>query len=80
MNTNPAHGNSDLSPDGVTESSVPPSTEPDPKEVFRALVTLQDRGEAVETSRARVSLQFGITREELADIEREGIAESWPPL
>jgi hypothetical protein len=50
------------------------------QEVFRVLVQLQDMGESVETSRARVTAQFEITHEDLVEIEREGISLNWPPL
>ena len=50
------------------------------KEIFRSLVTLQDQGETVKMSRIRVSVQYTISQEDLALIEREGISENWPPL
>ena len=80
MSINPYEGMPDSSPTGPTEPEISPNTNPDRKEVFRVLVLLQDLGETVETSRARVAAQFGITYSELAGIEREGIAGNWPPL
>jgi hypothetical protein len=50
------------------------------KEIFRSLVMLQDHGETVKISRIRVSVQYAISQEELALIEREGIAKNWLPL
>lgn len=62
------------------ETAVAPNGDGNRKEVFRVLVLLQDLGETVEVSRARVEVQFGISRQELLGIEREGIAMNWPPL
>jgi hypothetical protein len=50
------------------------------KEVFRMLVSLQDRGETVEDSRKQVAAYFGIILTELGRIEREGLDRQWPPL
>ena len=47
------------------------------KEVFAALVELQDRGERVVRSRVDVAERFGLTRQA---VEREGLAGRWPPL
>lgn len=62
------------------ESSINPTALDDRKEVFRVLVQIQDLGETVEASRARVEAQFRIGHEALLDIEREGISMNWPPL
>jgi hypothetical protein len=50
------------------------------KEVFRALVELQDTGIATEPSRIRIADQFSISVTEVQHVEREGIAKKWPPL
>ena len=50
------------------------------KEIFRALVEAQDQGLSVQESRAQIADRFFLTAEEVATIERTGIAESWPPL
>jgi len=50
------------------------------KEVFRALVELQDEGCGTEQSRTSVAAQFSINVREVHDVEREGIAKQWPPL
>lgn len=50
------------------------------KEIFRALVEAQDQGLSVQESRAQIAAQFFLKAEEVAAIERTGIAESWPPL
>jgi len=80
MSINPSGENSKPSHADPGQSSMKSDTTEDRKKVFHALVQLQDLGESVATSRAQVSAQFQITPEKLADIEREGIAMSWPPL
>lgn len=50
------------------------------RKAFRLLVTRQDRGETVATSRLRVSQQFNIGYRQLLGIEREGLEKQWPPL
>jgi len=50
------------------------------KEVFLALVQLQDEGWPTELSRSKVADRFAIEVSEVQDVEREGIAKQWPPL
>ena len=50
------------------------------KAIFAALVEAQDRGEKVVRSRVDVAERFGVTRQAVERIEREGIAGQWPPL
>ena len=50
------------------------------KQIFRALVELQDQGCATESSRIRIADQFSISVSEVQQVEREGIAKRWPPL
>jgi hypothetical protein len=50
------------------------------REIFAALVGAQDRGEAVAQSRREVAAHFRITPQQLAEIEREGMENDWPPL
>jgi hypothetical protein len=50
------------------------------KEIFRALVELQDQGYAAEPSRIRIADQFRISVSEVQHVEREGIVNNWPPL
>lgn len=50
------------------------------KAIFAALVEAQDRGEKVVRSRVDVAERFGVTRQTVERIEREGIAGQWPPL
>jgi len=48
--------------------------------IFRALVEAQDGGLTVVASRADVATRFAITEEDVKNIEREGLANQWPPL
>lgn len=50
------------------------------KDIFRALVELQDNGCATQPSRIQIADQFGISIAEIQHVEREGIAKKWPPL
>jgi hypothetical protein len=63
---------------------MPDSTEPlseaRRREIFEALVKAQDRGMSVEWSRHTVAAGFHITAQRVAEIEREGLDNEWPPL
>jgi hypothetical protein len=48
--------------------------------IFRALVEAQDGGLTVVASRAEVARRFSVSEDEVKDIEREGLANQWPPL
>jgi hypothetical protein len=48
--------------------------------IFLAVVEVQDGGAAVAASRAEVARRFGVTEDEIKAIEREGLANQWPPL
>lgn len=50
------------------------------REIFAALVAAQDEGVPVARSRADVAARFGVSREAVAAIEREGMDNEWPPL
>ena len=50
------------------------------REVFRALVEAQDQGAGVARSRTLVAERFGLSQEQVRDIEREGLQAEWPPL
>jgi crotonobetainyl-CoA:carnitine CoA-transferase CaiB-like acyl-CoA transferase len=50
------------------------------REIFAALVATQDEGVPVAKSRTQVADRFGITREAVVAIEREGMDKEWPPL
>jgi hypothetical protein len=50
------------------------------KEIFAALVAAQDRGVPVAQSRQEVAAEYRVTAEQLAEIERDGMENEWPPL
>jgi hypothetical protein len=51
------------------------------KEIFRALVTIQDEGSmTVGDSFRHVVKEFEITEAQLRQIQDEGIEKEWPPL
>ncbi len=50
------------------------------RDIFRALVALQDSGETVVVSRDIIAKQFDLTRRQIRSIEDEGIDNEWPPL
>lgn len=51
------------------------------KDIFRALVTLQDQGDlSVPDSMKQVCEQFHITERQLRQLQDEGIEKEWPPL
>jgi hypothetical protein len=50
------------------------------KEIFLALVEAQDHEMTVAQSREAVAQQFGVSEEEVLEIEREGLDHEWPPL
>ena len=65
-------------------SEVPPHGEAFAPEATRrgayaALVADRDGGTSVVRSRGRVAHRFGLTREQVAAIEREGSRKRWPP-
>lgn len=50
------------------------------KEIFLALVEAQDGEMGVAESRSAVSERFGVSEDQVKQIEREGIEAQWPPL
>jgi hypothetical protein len=50
------------------------------REVFLALVEAQDKDLGVPQSREAVARRFGLSVEDVRQIEREGLDASWPPL
>jgi len=51
------------------------------KEIFQALVEVQDTGSmSVADSRKVIAERFGITESQLREIEHEGLDQQWPPL
>jgi hypothetical protein len=55
-------------------------SEAERREVFRALVEAQDQGMAVGQSRLAVAERFGVSEQQVLQIEQEGMAAEWPPL
>jgi hypothetical protein len=53
--------------------------EPRRKEIFLALVDLQDHEVSVAQSRRMISQRFGIPEASMLAIEREGMDNNWPP-
>lgn len=50
------------------------------REVFAALVAVQDSGLDVAASRKLVAARYGLTLRTLEKIEKEEIEAQWPPL
>lgn len=50
------------------------------QEIFRALVEAQDLGMAVPESKKAVAERFGVTEDQVRQIEEEGVDQEWPPL
>jgi DNA-directed RNA polymerase sigma subunit (sigma70/sigma32) len=50
------------------------------KEIFSALVDAQDHEMTVPRSRQLIAQHFGVTEEQIRQIEREGLDRLWPPL
>jgi hypothetical protein len=50
------------------------------KEIFQALVEAQDQAMSVAESRKLISERFGVSEQQLKQIEREGLDQQWPPL
>jgi hypothetical protein len=51
------------------------------KQIFRALVTVQDEGRmTVAESFRHITKEFDITESQLRQIQDEGIEKEWPPL
>jgi hypothetical protein len=50
------------------------------KEIFLALVEEQDAGASPAVSKEIVAKRFGISQNELAEVERQGLNFTWPPL
>jgi len=49
-------------------------------EVFLALVEAQDSQMAVPQSRKATAERFGLSEQQVRQIEREGLDGGWPPL
>jgi DNA-directed RNA polymerase sigma subunit (sigma70/sigma32) len=59
---------------------VKPLPEPRRKEIFLALVDAQDHGMSPAESRKVVAERFGVSEDQVRQIEREGLDNGWPPL
>ena len=55
-------------------------TEARRKEIFLALVDAQDQEMNVSQSRQLIAEKFGVTEDQIRQIEREGLEGQWPPL
>jgi hypothetical protein len=63
-----------------SEQQITENTPDSRQVIFRALVEAQDGGLTVAASRAEVARRFSVSEEDVKDIEREGLANQWPPL
>ena len=50
------------------------------REIFLALVEMQDHEPSVRKTRDAIAQRFEVTEPQLLAIEEEGIANNWPPL
>ena len=50
------------------------------REIFLALVEAQDAGASATRSRQEVAARFGVSEQQVREIEREGLDGQWPPL
>ena len=50
------------------------------REIFAVLVEVQDQGMDVAESRKEVAARFGVSEQEIRNVEREGMDKDWPPL
>ena len=50
------------------------------KEIFLDLVDAQDHEIGVARSRKMIAQRFGVTENQVRQIEREGLERQWPPL
>jgi hypothetical protein len=57
-----------------------PLAEPQRKEIFLALVDAQDHDLSVAESRRHIAQRFGVSEQQVRQIEREGLDNGWPPL
>lgn len=48
--------------------------------IFKTLVEVQDGGMSATESRSAIAKQFSVTEQQVKEIEREGLANQWPPL
>jgi hypothetical protein len=50
------------------------------KEIFLALVEAQDQDLGVARSRQVIAQRFGVSEQQIRQIEQEGLDHEWPPL
>jgi hypothetical protein len=50
------------------------------KEIFHALVDAQDQEMSVPQSRRWIAERYGVSEEQVRQIESEGLDAQWPPL
>jgi hypothetical protein len=50
------------------------------KEIFHALVDAQDQEMSVSQSRKLIAERYGVSEDQVRQIEREGLDAQWPPL
>jgi hypothetical protein len=64
----------------TTENPTATQREQTRRAAFLALVSSQDEGNTVKTSRELVARRFGLEVKHVLAIEREGVTNQWPPL
>jgi hypothetical protein len=62
------------------DQPITESPEDNHKAIFRALVEAQDEGLSIAASRDEIARRFSVTVDDVKEIEREGLANQWPPL
>ena len=50
------------------------------KQIFLALVQVQDQGVRVAESRKIIARRFGVSENQVRQIEEQGLEGGWPPL
>jgi hypothetical protein len=64
----------------ISDQGNEPLSEDRRKEIFLALVDAQDHEMSVAQSRKMMAQRFGVSESQVRQIEREGLAQQWPPL
>ncbi len=64
----------------ISDQGNEPLSENRRKEIFSALVDAQDHEMSVAQSRKMMAQRFGVSESRVRQIEREGLAQQWPPL
>lgn len=50
------------------------------KQIFLGLVQVQDQGVKVAESRKIIARRFGVSEDQIRQIEEQGLEAGWPPL